>query len=90
MFLDGESYTAVDRRGMHPDTGIVAWKRRCSSIHQWCTGTASWTRQFKRPFIRHGDEVAYLRRLSIVRYVLKIRRGVDRREEVRLDATLLF
>lgn len=63
MFLDGQSRTMVDCRGVRYDTDIGAWERRRSVMLLWCAGTINSAGPFDMPFVYHVDEVAYVQLL---------------------------
>lgn len=53
----------ADHRGMSHETDNGAWDHHWSSTCQKYAGTVSPAGPFEMPFIRHGNEVAYVRRL---------------------------
>lgn len=63
MFPDGRTETMIDRLGMHHDTEDGAWIRRWSLMQQWRAGTISSVGPFVMSFVRHGNQVKYVRRV---------------------------
>lgn len=61
MFSNGRNATMINRRGMRHDTDIGTWDRRWAMLCTWCPGIISPVGPFDLRFVRHKDDILYLR-----------------------------
>lgn len=66
MFSDGRNATMFDCMGVRRDTDIGVWERRWASFGSWCAGIMDPIGRSDMPFVRHADEVSYVRSLRWV------------------------
>lgn len=62
MWSDGRSNAIYDRCGTSRDSDIGAWKRRWTSFGNRCSDVMRPIGSFDMPFVRHPDEVLYVRK----------------------------
>lgn len=61
MFSDRRNSTMFGRHGVRRDTNIGAWIQRWPNLGSWCVGLMAPAGRFGMTFIRHADEVTYVR-----------------------------
>lgn len=66
MFSDGRNALMLGRVGIRCDTEIGAWERWWASFGSWCTGVMDPIGRFDMRFVRHAEEVCYVRALRWV------------------------
>lgn len=67
MFSDGQISTMFDLKVIRRETDICAWNQKWASAGEWRADTMDPASCFDMPFIRHGDEVTFVR---VLRWML--------------------